>query len=197
LSNIPDWDQKKDVWAVRVSTVPSPYIKAVADSSELLVKVPAYSISGNTKGQSNVNNLFMSVNKSIDNLLSHNQYVDGVLHSYEPYTNADSLDLMSLLEKSGLMETFAAYMTISSVISSIVADTNTKGLSTEWPGYVNCRDAYPELVPFDASKDLVLVAANEVLSKPARGISTEELSKNEDKAKRIPWLIRSLQWFRV
>jgi hypothetical protein len=197
IYDIPDWDGSKGVWAVKVSFIPAPYIKAVADSAELVVKVPAYSISGNEKGKSNVNNLLLNVSKSIEKLLNHNNSVNSVLYSYEPYTNTDFYDLLSLLEKSGLMETFANYMTVSSIITGIVEDISARGLSNEWPGYDNCRDAYPDLIPFDADSDIIMAAANDVLSKPAHGITPDQLSKNEDKAQKIPWLIKSLQWFRV
>jgi len=179
LGDIPDWDGKKEVWAVDIlnSTI-SPYIQLMANVTEMLVSAPALAIS--TNGKKTIGILLTKSNKSFNTILTHNSFVNNVLYSYTPYTESDVGNLMRFLSNAGLLQSFAVGMSVIQLITKLSMDLSTN-FDKDFPSYENCKAAYGDDPAFQ-DPELALTAIKNELN-----IQPHQYSKDVQKFAEEAW----------
>jgi hypothetical protein len=179
LSQIPDWDGAKDVWAVDLlNSAPSPYIQFIAGITEMMVSVPALAISPN--GKKSISALLTSANKSFDTILRHNSLVNNALYSYVPYAGSEVGDLMRFLANAGLLQSFAIGMSVSQLVSKLAMDLSTN-FDTDFPSYENCMKEYSDDPAFK-NPQLALAAIKNELN-----VTPHQYSKGVQKFAEESW----------
>jgi hypothetical protein len=146
LSEIPDWDGAKNVWAVDPeSSALSPYVQLIADSTSLLAKTPAAAATKEEEVQAQVNRLLSRVNAGFRRVRKHNSVVLQELSSFSPPVSPEGGNLINLLKGGGLLETFASTMSFANIASSLISSISKGGLDAFAPTHANCAQAYPDL----------------------------------------------------
>lgn len=178
LSDIPDWDGDRGVWAVDVvNSATSPYVQLVADCTEALAKIPALAITSKESDKRRISQLIRDVDDGFRTLNRHNRVVDNVLGSYTPYMASEAGDIKAILASAGLLRNFALAMSITTLAADILSTTKGE-LGDEFPTYQRCKDAYPDL--FD-NLDLAVSSVTSKQDMPAEQESNEFQEKSEEK----------------
>ena len=145
LGLIPDWDGETGVWAVNMpNSSISPYIQLIVDITEMLAKVPVLSVRNKDSDRDRVKSLVNGVRKDFSRLGNHNNLVKSALNLYTPYIGSEAGDLMKILSRAGLLQTFANTMSIGAMVTSLAANFSDQ-FGNEVPNYDNCSTSYPDL----------------------------------------------------
>ena len=183
ISLIPDWNGEPGIWAVDIfKLTPSPYIQVIADCANLIVSVPALSISNSKEDQQTVRKLLVKVNKSFNVLSKHNRIVYSTLYSYEPYVGSEVGNLMKILSAAGMLQNFASVMSVATLIAVIGADVATRGFGTVFPSESACRLSYPEIFK---DPDASLASVYKSLNIPSAEFNKEYMQNVEKNALNI------------
>lgn len=147
LSQIPDWDGKRNVWAVNpLESSINPYIALIADLFDLLVSVPALSFSGNQDDVKKSINMINTVKQRLQSINSHLNYVMQVLKSWEPFKSDEIFNIKKVLDMAGLTNAFAQSLALTSIMAEIGMEINDS-LNSPPANLDSCsaNNAYPEL----------------------------------------------------
>ena len=163
LERIPDWDGRVGVWAVSMTdSAINPYIKLIADITEMLAKVPILALRNREKDENRINSLFRGVGDKFRVLSRHNSAVANVLSSYTPYYGNEAGDLIKILSSAGLLENFASALSVASLVGDMIANYSLH-FGTELPTVSNCKSAYSDLFKDEKTrKGLVSSKKNQV-----------------------------------
>jgi hypothetical protein len=179
LEDIPDWDGKKNAWAVQtIGLAASPYIKLTTDSATLVIRVPTLSLSNSRTDRQELIQFMMDLQRIFNTILVHNLYVTEVLNSYTPYMSSEIGNLMRILSNAGLLETFANGLSIVATISDITKNVIKSGIDSFAVTSENCMSSYPDLYK---SPDAARASALFKYNMPARTADLSFLKKCEDK----------------
>lgn len=148
IHDIPDWKTgAKGIWGVSpLAGSVAPYIQLIADLTEMLIKVPIYSVSFRDKERQKARQSIVDVENTMGSLEYHNKLVLGVLRSYVPFKSDEAGDLEKMLGQLGLIAGGAFALTLSLV--NLINDIRSiSGIDTSEavPNEKNCIKNYPEL----------------------------------------------------
>ncbi len=144
LYQIPDWDGKIGVWSTDIQNASlSPYIQMIADATTTLVKVPALSMTNRDKDRDRVKKIIRDIDSNFNKVKKHNRLVLNTLYEYTPFASSEAGDLKKLLDRAGLLQSFALVMSITTVVTELMVNYDT-AFGDEWPTFSSCKDAYPD-----------------------------------------------------
>lgn len=179
LERIPDWDDRKKIWAVSPleTSVLNPYIQLLADSTKASLMLAIYLGTGSI-GSRKAKSLINDISKKFRFVKKHNEIVLSTLYSYEPMVGSEITDMMNSLKISGLFAAFAATMSLTSLIRNIVnRDAATSSAATEYTDaitYFNCKAFYPDLFEDPKDDELVKGEAYELQETQPKGWTEPE-----------------------
>jgi hypothetical protein len=170
LEMIPDWDSKPGVWAINLqASATPPYIQLVVDAFGLIGKVFV-------NKEASYDSV-ISMDNRFKQLSNHNLYVYNVLMSYQPYRTAEAGDLMNILSKAGLLDSFAKSISVVNIIESVISTVVKGGLDDEIPNLKNCSISYTDLFGDPAIAESFAMSGTDI---PAPQYDINFISKIED-----------------
>jgi len=193
LANIPDWDGRRNVWAVDIANSSlSPYVQLTADLTTLISKVSILSFSSNDEDRLEMRNLIIESNRTFRVIKAHNLRVNSVLGSYIPYSSSEMGDIKRILSRAGVLKEFALTMSLVATTANIVAYSVSFAFGADdGVNYDSCSKAFPDI--FD-SQEVASAAASAEADIPAEQESeafNETSEDNEDDIKATKMRIRS------